>query len=344
MKVSIIMPIYNAEKYLEKSLDSIVNQSYKNIELILVNDGSTDDSKYICRKYQEKDSRIKLIDIKNSGPGFARNIGIENARGDYISFVDADDWLELDAIETLLNISILHNYDLVSSNHFRVDDDIRVSKNNYKTGELSETYDSFKVSSSFGYVWGKLYRKRFIDDCKISFNEDRDVFLEDTLFNLKVIAYNPKYYVLNKALYYYNIREDSLSNTSEDITDKAKKLLRDYERFLDDKDLYHENLDLFIPLTARTIAWSLFKSMDHKFNLSNIYKRVNEFSKDATIRRLVKEKESLKELRKLDSILQMLLYAFIIISIRFKLEVVLSLVFYMFYPIFSIYIKKVLKN
>lgn len=344
MKVSIIMPIYNAEKYLEKSLDSILNQSYRNIELILINDGSTDSSKHICEVYQNKDSRVKFIDIENSGPGYARNVGIDNAIGDYISFVDADDWIEVEAIETLLNISILNDYDVVSSNHYRVVDEIEISKNNYKTGELSDTYESFKTSSSFGYVWGKLYKKSFINKHEIRFSEERKVFLEDTLFNLKVVAYNPEYYVLNKPLYYYNIIEDSLSNTTEEITDRAIKLLSDYGDFLDRKDLYNENLDLFMPLASRTIAWSLFKSMDHNFSFKNIHKRVNEFSNSSTITRLFKDKRGLKELRKLDSILQVLLYSFIVLCIRYRLEIILSLVFYMFYPVFIIYIKKILKS
>ena len=344
MKVSIIMPIYNAGKYLKKSLDSVLNQSYKDIELILINDGSTDNSREICRDYEERDKRFRLIDIENSGPGYARNIGIDKALGYYISFVDADDYLSLDAIETLLNISILHDYDVVSSNHFRVDEEVSVSQNKYKTGELRDTYDSFKTSSSFGYVWGKLYKKSFINKHNIRFSQERKVFLEDTLFNLKVIAYNPEYYVLNKPLYYYNIIEDSLSNTREDITARTIKLLGDYESFLDDEDLYDENLDLLVPLASRTIAWSLFKSMDHNFSFKNIHKRINEFSHNLTIKRLVKNTRSLKELRKLDSILQMFFYSFIVLAIRYKLKIVLSLVFYIFYPVFKLYIKQVLKN
>lgn len=344
MKVSIIMPIYNAEEYLEKSLDSIIGQTYKNIELILINDGSTDRSLEILKRYSNRDKRLVLVSIENSGPGFARNKGLDLARGDYISFVDADDWVREDAIETLMTRALKNNYDLVSSNHFRVGEKVEVSKNNYKTGELKDTYKTFKTSSSFGYVWGKLYKRTFIEENKIRFSEERKVFLEDTLFNLKALAYNPKYYVLNEPLYYYNILDDSLSNTREDITPRVVRVLEDYEKFLDEKDLYKENLDLFIALATRTIAWSLFKSMDCQFNFKTIHKRVKHFSNNITIKRLFSTKHSLRKLRELDSLLQVMLYSFIVFSMRFKSEITLSLVFYIFYPLFKTYICKVVKT
>jgi glycosyltransferase involved in cell wall biosynthesis len=101
-KVSIIIPIYNMENYLEECIESIIEQSYKNIEIILINDGSTDKSEIICRKYQIKDTRIKLISSKNKGVSNARNLGIEASTGEYISFIDPDDTVDKKYIEKLL--------------------------------------------------------------------------------------------------------------------------------------------------------------------------------------------------------------------------------------------------
>ena len=100
-KISIIVPVYNAQKYLKKCIDSIINQTYKNIEILLINDGSKDKSLKICKEYEKKDSRIIVIDKQNKGVSNTRNVGIKKSTGDYIVFIDSDDCFELDAIETM---------------------------------------------------------------------------------------------------------------------------------------------------------------------------------------------------------------------------------------------------
>ena len=113
--ISIIMPVYNAEKYLNRSIESIMNQTYNNIEIILVNDGSTDNSLEICTSYQEKDNRIKLINQANKGVSFARNKGIDEATGDYIMFIDSDDYVEKNMIEDMVSKITEDDIDLVIS-------------------------------------------------------------------------------------------------------------------------------------------------------------------------------------------------------------------------------------
>ena len=110
--ISIVVPIYNVEKYLEKCINSIIIQTYKNIEIILVNDGSTDSSGKICDIYLKKDKRIKVIHKKNGGLSDARNVGIENAKGKYIAFIDSDDFIDSDFIEILYNLIIEYNADV----------------------------------------------------------------------------------------------------------------------------------------------------------------------------------------------------------------------------------------
>ena len=106
--ISIIVPIYNAEQYLSECIDSLVNQSFEDIEIILINDGSTDNSSKICKEYEEKDKRINYIEIKNSGVSHARNVGVENANGKWITFIDADDWVSVDYCEKLISLSLIH--------------------------------------------------------------------------------------------------------------------------------------------------------------------------------------------------------------------------------------------
>lgn len=350
MKISVIMPIYNGEKHLNKSIKSVLDQSHKNIELILINDGSLDNSLSICRKYKDNDRRVVVIDIPNSGPGAARNKGLDRARGSYIAFVDADDWLKKDALQRLLALALKGDYQIVSANFYRVNQQIKISKNNYKSGEIDtyekkdKNYHHFKTSSSFGYVWGKLYQRSFIKENGIRFSQEKKVFLEDTLFNLKAISYKPKYYVLNQPLYYYNAGEDSISRQKEDITKRAIKLLARYEGFLDQEGSYEDNLDLFIPLGARVIAWSLMKTVDKELSLKKTYKRVCEFSSNKTIKRLFQNKGSFQELKKIGSLAQFCLYAFIIVCIRYDLKRSLTSFFYLNIPLFRLYIKYSVQN
>ena len=113
-KISIIIPVYNVEKYLSRCLESVINQSYKNIEIIIVNDGSTDNSFDICNKYKKKDKRVILIDQNNQGLSGARNTGLKHATGEYICFIDSDDYVEKDYVEYLYKLIVKDDYDLNS--------------------------------------------------------------------------------------------------------------------------------------------------------------------------------------------------------------------------------------
>ena len=121
--ISVIVPVYKAEKYLEKCLDSIVGQTYKDLEIILVDDGSPDSSGRICDKYAENDNRIKVIHKKNGGDSSARNAGFKEATGKYIATIDSDDWIELDAYEKMLKKMIENNVDIVRCGFFKDFDD-----------------------------------------------------------------------------------------------------------------------------------------------------------------------------------------------------------------------------
>ena len=122
-KISVIVPVYNVEKWLNMCIDSILAQSYKNLEIILVNDGSTDKSKDICDQYLKEDNRVKVFDILNSGQSVARNIGLKEAKGDYILFIDSDDYISDKAIiEKFINILDSNNYDFIYKSYCRFED------------------------------------------------------------------------------------------------------------------------------------------------------------------------------------------------------------------------------
>jgi glycosyltransferase involved in cell wall biosynthesis len=353
MQVSIIIPIYKAEKYLQRCLESVFRQTYKDIEIILVNDGSPDSCPSICDNYKEKHSRIKVIHSENYGQSVARNQGMELASGKYISFVDADDVLVDDAIERLIAIAEKGRYDIVSGNYFRVDVEMKIASNSYSSGEINKygckdhrkRYNLYKTSSTFGYVWGKLYRSSFINEHKVRFDPAKKVFMEDLFFNLKAFSFSPKYYVLNEPIYSYYIYESSTSNKKEDVTDRALNMIQDYECFLKSEGKYEENLDLFVPLGARVFCWAIIKKiLSEGLSFNNIYNTIIEFSNCESMGRLFSHRRAIKVLMKLPSFLEKIFFALCILSFRLKLYNMISLIFICIYPLAKVYINKNVKS
>jgi len=149
--ISIIIPVYNAKEYLRRCLDSILRQNYTNIEVLLIDDGSSDGSEAICDEYALLDKRIKVIHQKNTGVSAARNVGLDLAKGDYISFVDSDDWIENDLLETLLNISKESGSYIVVSNY------TRNNKTSNKTNKDSYT----------NIIGDEILIKTFLHECNL---------------------------------------------------------------------------------------------------------------------------------------------------------------------------------
>lgn len=352
MQVSVIIPIYKAESYLKRCLNSVLGQTHKDLEIILINDGSPDGCPLICEKYKKRDTRIKVIHSNNQGQSIARNKGIELASGKYIFFVDADDVLVENAIERLLTIAQNGVYDVVCGNYYIVDKKVKIISNKYTTGEIDKNgrsedkarYNLFKTTSNFGYVWGKLYKKNFIDNNKLRFDEEIK-FMEDALFNLKAISFKPKYYVLNEPLYYYYIYDTSTSNINEEVTDNALKMLYNYEIFLRSENIYDQNIDLFLPLTIRVFCWAVFKKVfTQGLSIASIYKVVKAFITNEFILNLFFHRKVFKVLFKLPSLLETVFYSICILLLRLKLYMIISITFLCIYPIAKIYINKTLRS
>ena len=187
--ISIIVPVYNAEKYISKCIESLISQTYTKLEIILINDGSTDLSGNVCDEYSKKDSRIKVIHIENSGVSKARNVGINNANGDWIVFVDADDWLEANFCEKLYDATMSNKeVDIVCSGYKRIYSDKEEIIN---CGRQKIIYDAsqyllklLNVQNGYGFCHMKLIRKKSINE--VRFNENIKVG-EDALFNIQLI-------------------------------------------------------------------------------------------------------------------------------------------------------------
>ena len=218
-KISIIVPIYNSEEDLNQCIESIVNQTYNNLEIILVNDGSTDKSVNICKKWESKDDRIILIDKQNEGVARARNDGLKMATGNYIGFVDHDDFIEPKMYETMLNDMYEHNVDIVMCSSTGIYENGTITKAypDYKSFEIKNdalikrmlNYEKIFCSS----VWSKLYKRNIVGDLKF----DTEIILGDDYY-FNGIAYTniDKFYYDEQSLYNYRIREGSISRRKVD--------------------------------------------------------------------------------------------------------------------------------
>lgn len=208
--ISIIVPVYKVENYLKKSIDSIINQSYKKIEIIIVDDGSPDKCGKICDDYSKKDNRIKVIHKKNGGLSDARNVGIENSNGKYISFIDSDDYVEYNYIEVLYKTILKYNADIAIVGHVVWYNQNKIERAWYeeydaKPKKILEKilYDD-KIDIS---AWGKLYNADLFK--KIRFPKGR--LFEDAATTYKLIDSSNKIAVNSLPLYNYIIRENSIS-------------------------------------------------------------------------------------------------------------------------------------
>lgn len=206
--ISIIVPVYNAEKYIETCINSIRNQTYSKLEIILINDGSTDKSGDICQKYAKLDSRIKYIEEPNHGQGYARNYGIEISTGEFIGFVDADDQLELDMYEVLYSAIVKYKADFAGCDHSNIIDGKVIYRRAPKLGcekkifSKQEALSEFSTGENIAWgVWDKIFRKTSLKDTR--FPNER-IHGEDTLFLLDFIKKNRVFCCLKLGKYYHN--------------------------------------------------------------------------------------------------------------------------------------------
>lgn len=218
--VSIIVPVYNVEKYLDECISSIVNQSYKNIEILLVNDGSTDSSCEICEAWSKKDSRIILLNQINQGQGAARNYGVKEAKGNWIAFVDSDDWIDKEYIELMMQAIISENADMAKCNYTQ----IRTKSKNKKTTNFYQTIgikrdDKYILAESSGVIWNLIIRKKIIVDNKI---EQPKCKGQDTAVGLEMCLLAKKIAFVNESLYFY--RKEREGATTDGATSKRDEL------------------------------------------------------------------------------------------------------------------------
>ena len=240
--ISIIIPVYNTEKYLEKCIKSVLNQSIKNIEVILIDDGSTDGSGIICDKYAKIDNRIIVIHQENKGVSTARNAGIQKSTGEYIGFVDADDYIESNMFEILCNNINNCNSDIVICNYNLIKKN-KVQGKNFRNIKEIITREKFlynMANNTFnGFLWNKLYKKSIILKNNLKLDE-KISYCEDFVFNVEYSQFVNKASVVNYRLYNYVQRKESVVNRA--FSSKRLDVLNSYNKIIDKLKNYNTSI------------------------------------------------------------------------------------------------------
>lgn len=258
--ISVIIPIYNVQKYLHRCMDSIINQTLKDIEIILVNDGSPDGCPQICDDYRKMDSRIHVIHKKNEGLGFARNSGLDIATGKYIMFIDSDDYLAINACEIAYNNLEETNSDAcVFDYYFRKDTGEEIAHHNPLGKCILEQPDVIDkvmigmIGSAPNYpsdtyiamsVWKCVYSNRLIKQHHVKFPSERECVSEDIIFQMRILPHISKICILNIPLYYYCENATLISLTKRYDSDK-------FDRF---KNLYSYQIELLDSIGKKNVG------------------------------------------------------------------------------------------
>ncbi len=236
--VSIIVPIYNAEKCLARCVDSILNQEYTDFELLLMDDGSKDSSPQICDAYAAKDSRVRVVHKENSGVSATRNMALDMATGKYLQFLDADDWITPNATKLFVEAAEENQCEMVIADFYRVVGERVSHKGNIEEeGVLTrEVYAELMMENPadfyYGVLWNKLYRRDIVETHRLRMDE-KVTWCEDFLFNLEYIRYCNAFYALQVPIYYYVKTEGSLVSQGMSITKTIKMKLMVFEYYND---------------------------------------------------------------------------------------------------------------
>lgn len=237
-KISIIVPIYNAQKTIERCIDSILNQDFSDFELILLDDGSKDNSGKICDTYAGKDQRVRVIHKENSGVSASRNLALREAKGEYLQFLDADDWITPNATRLLVESMETNDCDMVIADFYRVigerlshkgsiDEDGVLSREEFANNMMENPADFY-----YGVLWNKLYKRSIIEKYQLCMNP-KISWCEDFMFNLEYIRHCENIFVLQVPIYYYVKTKGSLVSQSMSLTKTIKTKMMVFEYYND---------------------------------------------------------------------------------------------------------------
>ena len=258
VKISIIIPVYNVEKYLRQCLDSLIGQTLKNIEIICVNDGSKDNSLEILREYKNKDSRIVIIDQINQGVSVARNNALKIAKGEYIGFVDSDDWVDADFFEKLYYSAIKNDCDIAVGGiawNFTSGELDFIDLKFKKSKIFNKTPDKYKITrvAKAAYIWNKIYKKELFEKLKLEF--EPGICYEDMMFSHIILHKSKKLVTVPNT--FYNYRSNPLSLVHNETHEKKLDFKNEILKTIDyvKKNKIKVNLAKYYPQNTKIIKF-----------------------------------------------------------------------------------------
>ncbi len=284
---SIVIPIYNAEKSLKKCLDSVNAQTFQNYEVILIDDGSTDQSLSICKSYEIQNKKFRVFHQENAGPSIARNAGLDNAEGNWICFVDSDDSIEASYLQDIQDAVQRYDADAVFIGYNKVNEN--GMKDIFLPGEVSDTNINTALALSerdmFGYTWIKAFRKDSIKE--IRFDPSLNLF-EDEVFTCQVTPHCRRIGVLNKPIYNYNVGDGSslIGRTHEDYCLKCDKVYQAWKAMLGEMQ---ESEHILIGKANGFVSRCYYYAFERQVNIQNYFsqlKDTNFFKEHTEINRL----------------------------------------------------------
>lgn len=265
-KISVVVPVYNCEKTLIKCLSSVLNQTFEDFELIVVNDGSPDNSDSICLEFAQKDKRIKYIRRENGGLASVRNLGVNEAKGEYLCFVDSDDYIDKDALFFMYRAATEKHSDIVLCGYF-IENGKSVKKNNFESaditdGNLNPYMVELKSKNLIDPAWNKLYKVSFLKETGVKFPVGE--YYEDTYFNLRLLGFKPKISICSECFYHYVLQMGSITRRYNKeklatIKDRARLLkkstcgIETYCDFYFIKCVFSSFTDMFFCLSEKQI-------------------------------------------------------------------------------------------
>ena len=274
VKFSVIIPVYNTEKYISKCLDSVLAQTYTDLEVICVNDGSKDNSAQIIDEYAKKDKRIKIINQNNQGVSVARNTGIKEAIGDYIVFVDSDDEIKPNMLELIsgkedFDILVI-GYNIIKNNKAK---DYEKQKKVIDDFILSDFSKNFYFSRFCNIICNKVFKREFLTKNNLYFEQNIHV-AEDGMFCIKCGLKTPKLSAINEPIYIYKLREGSASNSSHRLSEfqEGYDIISNIDDYISSSIDIKKNIDLFYAKSM--IGW--YKKLNTKEKAEDI-KYLNNF-------------------------------------------------------------------
>lgn len=261
-KVSILIPIYNVERYLNQCLDSIVNQTLQDIQIICLNDGSTDCSLKILKEYAKNDPRIIIVDKKNSGYGDSMNLGLSRANGEYIGIVESDDYIELDAFEKLYNLAKKHNADVARSNYYHYKDGKNTKYSYVDPHDINRLIDPERriwIFYQAPAIWSAIYKRSFINENKIKFLPTPGASYQDTGFNFKVWVSTKRAVFTEAAFLHYRLDNESSSVNNPGKVFNVCKEYEEIEKYLRARDLYGRFGEIMQMAKFGAYYWNIYR-------------------------------------------------------------------------------------